>query len=159
MKMSTLWSGHTGCDQYQLTVYFLDLNVVGLRIADGDLLLKFALSEDKTFLECEERKKQKNNILSNLQSLRNYSHTLLLGEYLSKLLNEILTDCNNKEDKFKKQANKKQRYHIHVANKLYNIHSCFYLYIRSILNSVGYRVTDDLGFRSKVRELPQGSQG
>lgn len=99
--MTTLWSGRTGCDQYQLTVYFLDLNVVGLRIADGDLLLKFALPKDKTFLECEERKKQ-----HTFKS--NYSHVLLLGEYLSELLNEIVTDCNNKEDKCKQQANKKQ---------------------------------------------------
>lgn len=50
------------------------------------------------------------------------------------------------------------RYHIHVANKLYNIHSCLYSYIRSILNSVCFRVTVDLGFSSKVAELPHGNQ-
>lgn len=47
----TLRSGRTGRDQFRLTVYFLDLNVVSLRIADGDLLLEFALPEEKTFLE------------------------------------------------------------------------------------------------------------
>lgn len=43
-------------DQVQLTVYFLDVNVISLRVTDGDLLFKFALSEDETFLQIDETK-------------------------------------------------------------------------------------------------------
>lgn len=41
-------------DQVSLTVYFLDVNVISLRVIDGDLLFKFALSEDETFLQSDE---------------------------------------------------------------------------------------------------------
>lgn len=40
--------------QVQLTVYFLNVNVISLRVTDGDLLLKFALSEDETFLQSDD---------------------------------------------------------------------------------------------------------
>lgn len=39
------------CDPASLTVYFLNVDVIGLRVADGDLLLKPTLPEDETFLQ------------------------------------------------------------------------------------------------------------
>ena len=38
------------CNRVQLTVNLLDVNVISLRVADGDLLLDPALSEDQTLL-------------------------------------------------------------------------------------------------------------
>lgn len=40
--------------QVQLTVNFLNVNVISLRVTDGDLLLKFALPEDETFLQSDD---------------------------------------------------------------------------------------------------------
>lgn len=48
------WGCNAVRDQVSLTVYFLDVNVISLRVIDGDLLFKFALSEDETFLQSDE---------------------------------------------------------------------------------------------------------
>lgn len=45
------WGCDAACDPHKLTVNFLNVNVISLRVTDGDLLFELALSEDQTFLQ------------------------------------------------------------------------------------------------------------
>lgn len=52
-----MWQrSNSWCVQVRLTVYFLNVNVIGLRVVYGDLFFNFALSQDESFLKDEREK-------------------------------------------------------------------------------------------------------